>query len=429
MDISKYIYDYLVENNTSVVVPDLGCFSIVNKPSEIHDGIVSPPVKTVEFDSENTADDHVLTQYVAKKEMITIEQAADEMQKFYKKHFMVELTIHKKVVFEKFGTFSLEGSGFSQIVFTPVADFFKDNYGLGNVHIPVIDPDHKSVFENAGFTTKNKPESEPKSETDDALFDTNNNNRFRENTDRRRKYEPEQQVSVAPKPQKTVPPSQKKKMQNQKQKQKKQKSGGSSLWVLWVLLIAAALGIGGYFAYPIVYPMVHPIIAKFFSGRTTTDTVANVQPESETGNIDETDQNAPHSDVGESLDNATEKKNALTPANTQQTSSTSSSVPTTAPSTPETKPKPEPVVQTQESTGSGKYVLIVGSFGTRSSAEILGRKLKANGISYEIIGATVEGNQKFRVSVASFDSLTEAQSQASQMKSKPNCENVWVAKR
>ena len=109
MEISKYIYDYLVEYNTSVVVPDLGCFSIIHKPSEINAGIVMPPSKTVAFDSENTEDDNIFTYYIAKKESITPEQAAEEVRKFYNKFFIQKLTIRRQPVsFPKFGTFSLK---------------------------------------------------------------------------------------------------------------------------------------------------------------------------------------------------------------------------------------------------------------------------------------------------------------------------------
>ena len=421
MDISKYIYDYLMENNTSVIVPDLGCFTIINKPSEIHDGTVSPPVKTVVFDSENSTDDLLLTQYIAMKEMITVEQAAEKVRNFYSYYFLTKLIHDKEVAFEKFGIFSLDKLG--NIVFAPNADFFKDNYGLGYVHISEktpsqsVEPDHKNIFNNTGFITEEK--TEPKPETNDALFDTTDNTRFRENTERRRKYESEQPPSVTPKSQKTVPPSKKKqKTVTQENKQKQQKSGDSSLWVLWVLLIAIALGVGVYF----VYPIVSPIVSDFFFKHTATSAV-NVEPETEPANIGETDRDTLNLDVAEALDNTTEKKNALDPAIRQQTTSTPAQEPEIVPSTPVL------AVQTQENAGNGKYVLIVGSFTKHSAAETLGRKLQAEGFTYEIIDAVVKGDRWFRVSIAGFDDKAEAFRQASQMKSRPYCENIWVAKR
>jgi cell division septation protein DedD len=404
-----------MENNTSVIVPDLGCFTIISKPSEIHDGIVSPPVKTVVFDSENSADDRLLTQYIAIKEMITVEQATEKVRNFYSYYFLNKLIHEKEVVFEKFGVFSLDKLG--NIVFAPDTDFFKDNYGLGYVHIPgeatsqLVEPDHKNIFNSAGFATEDKPE--PKPETNDVLFDTSDNTRFRENNERRRKYEPEQQPPVTPKSKTTVPPSKKKqKPVVRENKQKRQQSGGSSLWVLWVLLIAAALGVGGFFAYPIV--------SKHFSNNTKTNATAIVEPETKSANTGDTEQDTPNPDVAEALDHTIEKKNALDPAIRQQTTSTPTREQTTAPSTS------VPAVQTQE---GGKYVLIVGSFSKRSAAEALGRKLQAEGFTYEIIDAVAKGDRWFRVSVAGFDDKAEAFRQANQMKPRPYCENIWVAKR
>jgi len=126
VDISKYIYDYLVEYNTSVVVPELGCFSIMHKPSEIKDGVVIPPLKTVKFDSDKTEDDNVFTLYIAKKEDITHDQAIKEVKNFYNYFFLHKLALDgKPVALEKFGTFSIDNGN---ICFEPIPNFFKDNF-------------------------------------------------------------------------------------------------------------------------------------------------------------------------------------------------------------------------------------------------------------------------------------------------------------
>ena len=133
MEISKYIYEYLAEYNISLVVPDLGCFEIVQKPSEIKNGVVGSPVRTVVFDSENSEDDNIFTYYIAKKEGITHVQAAEEVKRFYNKFFIQKLTLQQQpITFPNFGTFSLKAG---DILFEPVADFFKDNFGLGAAHI------------------------------------------------------------------------------------------------------------------------------------------------------------------------------------------------------------------------------------------------------------------------------------------------------
>ena len=99
--------------------------------------------------------------------------------------------------------------------------------------------------------------------------------------------------------------------------------------------------------------------------------------------------------------------------------------PESKPDVVQQQPETKPVTQ-QQSVPQGKYVLIIESLSTQAAAEKFGRKLQAEGISYEIIDA---GNQRFRISVASFDNLEEAKQQANLMKSRPYCEGVWVTKR
>ena len=439
MDITKYIYDFLMEHNTFVVVPELGCFSIVNKPSEIRDGTILPPVKTVEFDSENTANDNVLTRFIAEKENTTMEQVTDEICRFYNYFFRSKLTKEKEVVFEKFGTFLLDEMG--NMIFTPDTDFFTDNYGLDHAHIP-------------GATTSQPQNDQPESDVaENSLFDTSDRKRFRENKERRRPAtEKQERPSVKPKkPVKTTP--------YPKKRQEQMRSDGTSLWLLWVLLGAVGLAAAGYYFYPVIYQ-------SFFSNNTTISTIVDADNEAKPLYSIETEEETPNSDVAQTLDDATEKKNALNPDQQQQTASVSSSdqdnsttssseqtqeavsstpiaepkketVPSapiaepkkeTVPSTPKTEPKKETVTQQQPqgSVGQGKYVLIIASLTTHADAEKFGKKLTAKGINYEIIDA---GNQRFRISVAGFDDKAEAVRQANQMKSKPYCENVWVAKR
>ena len=79
----------------------------------------------------------------------------------------------------------------------------------------------------------------------------------------------------------------------------------------------------------------------------------------------------------------------------------------------------EPVIR-------GNFVLVVSSLPTRAHAESFGLNLQANGIDYEIIEIDY---QRYWVSVGCFDTLDEAARHTSQMKSKPYCEDVWVARR
>jgi cell division septation protein DedD len=447
VDITKYIYDYLMEYNTPVIVPELGCFTIVNKPSEIKDGIVIPPVKTVELDSENTRDDNVLTLYIAKKENISVEQVAKEIRDFYQHFFIRKLLLERKISFDGFGVFLLNEYG---IVFLPDANFFKDNYGLGDAYIsgdtvqqpnfaatapepaPYIPPVDPFVTPEPPLKpTQAIPEPGVKSEPGGSLFDTNDRTRFRENTERRRPATDKPEKPVQPvRSAKTPPPPPKK-------RQKQLKTGGSSnLWVLWFILAAGALGVGGYFAYPIVYPIVYPKFAAMFASNDTVLHAIVVPPNNEAKPLyaGETEADTLNSEVALTLDDATDKKNALNPTGTAPPStSPPQSKPATEPSTPKTTEpvtqktaEPVTVAQSQGNAGSGAYVLIIGSFTTYSAAEVYRKELQAAGINSEIVDA---GSQRYRISVASFDNKAEAVRQANQMKSKPHCEKIWVARR
>ncbi|MDR1154337.1 MAG: SPOR domain-containing protein [Bacteroidales bacterium] len=424
MDITKYIYDYLMEYNTSVIVPDLGCFTIVNKPSEIKDGIVIPPVKTVELDSENTRDDNVLTLYIAKKKNISVEQAAKEVRDFYQRFFIHKLLLERKITFDEFGIFLLNEYG---IVFIPDANFFKDNYGLGDAYIPGDaaqrpQPDLTAAAPYTPVTprpTVSEPVQEPdaKFESEGSLFDAVDRTRLRENTERRRPAA-EKPVQTA-RPARTTPPP--------KKRQEQIKTGHPNLKVLWIMLAAVALGVAGYFAYPIVYPKVTSLFdSNMFASNDTAFNTTTPDNEEKPLYADETEADTLNSEVALTLDDATDKKNALNPAGTAAPStSPSQSKPATEPSAPKAA---ESVTfsQSQSSVGSGAYVLIIGSFATYSAAEAYGKELQAAGIDSEIVDA---GNQRYRISVASFDNKAEAIRQANQMKSKPYYEKVWVARR
>ena len=403
MDISKYIYDYLMEYNTPIIVPDVGCFTIVNKPSENRDGIIIPPVKTVELDIYNKTDDNVLTLYISQKADLSVEEAGEAVRKFYSQYFMYQLMVEKYVAFENFGSFSMNEIG--NITFEPDANFFKDNYGLGNAFVQDNVPPQPVEAEFTIPPPPPPPPFEPKNEQpepEESLFDTNNNSRFRENTERRRPAAETHAPPVRPnRPAKMPPPK--------KQKQPKQvKTSSSNLWILWLLLIAAGLGVGGYFLYPMV-------AKKFFSPVTANSTIVE---EEFFINDDETEADTPNTEIAQTLDEATDKKTALNPEENQQ-KTTSSSQQQAVSSTHRTE-------LSQSSVSGGKYVLIIGSFTTYTRAERFGSTLQKNGIDYEIIDA---GNQRFRVSVASYDTLAEATRQANLIKSKPYCENVWVIRR
>jgi cell division protein FtsN len=210
------------------------------------------------------------------------------------------------------------------------------------------------------------------------------------------------------------------------QKKKTNTGNGFPAWVILVLVLAAALGVGFYFLYPKVSPYVDSAIASIKGEKKPTEK----QPDRD---LPTTETEVPDAEVAQTLDSSTDKKTALNPAgesSSQQAKPAQTSTPSQAKPTTTTQPvKTQPATSgySQGGVGSGKYLLIAGSFTTRSRAEAFGQQsLQPAGINYEIIDF---GNERVRVAVASFDSQTKAYNQANIFKSKPHCKNVWVLRR
>ena len=423
----------MIEYNTSVVVPDLGCFSIIHMPSRIQDGIVIPPVKTVKFDSEKTEDDNVFTLYMAKKEDITLEQAVKEVKNFYNYFFINRLVKERRpITFEKFGTFSIDEAG--NICFEPITDFFKDNFGLGSAQIsqppptpakPVVpipappkqiikepelvkpivpEPKTEPVMPKPAVPELPQPEP-PKPEPTPTVSqptpaDANENRRFRENTERRRP------AVEKPEPQKQSPPP-------TKTTSKKPKKAGkrSSRWILLGLLVAV-LVVGGYFAYPIILPHIQSIIDR---GDREQATIPMFTEDTDVAVADTLYSEFPP------LDDETDRRNLLNPDVNQPATPPTTPAPSQAAPAPQTQAQP-----ISSSVVSGNFLIIVGSLPTRAEAE---RQLnmmqrRAAGHSFEIIDA---GNNRFRISAGSFNDLAEAQRQMEQIRTQPWCpRDIWI---
>ena len=433
MDISKHIRNYLSENS-SVVVPGLGRFTAADKPSEILGDVVVPPRRTIEYDSSFDEDDGILTAYIAQKESITPEQAKEETAKYYDQ-LKTKLAARKNIMLGKLGTLSINATG--DIVFEPDADLFierTDSFGLKTANLaenPAPEPD-KQVTELVADTAQvsdpvppvtvvppaaegSEPKETPSVEdtkpadakpaSDDAGLFASNNMRVRENTERRRPPIPDPQpvkprpgTASAPKP-KPVP---------------KSSGSGFPMWLLIVLLGAAGLAAGAYF----LYPKFSSQIAAFsiFSPKDTTQPVVESEPEPEPQDT------VVNTEVAQTLDEATDKKNALKPE-----PETPKVTATAQPATQQaSRPAASVSQQTTTGVGQGRYLLIVGSFTTRARAERFGKSLQNEGISYEIIDF---GNERIRIAVAAYDNKTEAFNELSRFKSKPLCEGVWVVRR
>ncbi|MDR2037178.1 MAG: SPOR domain-containing protein [Bacteroidales bacterium] len=425
MDISKHIRGYLMEH-PSVVVPELGRFTAVDKPSVIAGDVVLPPVRTLEFDNSDSDDDGKLATYIAGLEKITPDQARDAIKEFYA-DITKQLIFSKTISVDNFGILSLDAKG--DIIFIPDSRLNIGNvntYGLEQVNIqgetpkteaPPSPTKEKEIPPVAEVPKTKEPEVPKTPDADvkkeeptasaasgESIFATGNM-RTRENTERRRPAIERQEPPAKPVQQKTVPPKTKPPVT---QKKTTASSGNSfPVWIIFVLLAAAGLGVGFYYLYP-----------KFTLDKTAKTAQlppAIESPETTSGN----------SEIEQGMDDATDKKNALNP---------DPSTPSTAPSTPAAQPekvsstpsKSHAGTSIQGNVGQGKYLLIVGSFSTQVRAERYGKMLQDAGINFEIIDF---GNQRVRVAVASYENITEAYNQLNYFRQQPHCKDVWVLRR
>ena len=459
MDISKHICGFLSEN-PSVVVPGLGRFIAVDKPSVITGDTILPPVRTVEFNSSDDEDDGVFVAYIAEQECVDIEQTKAQTSEFYN-NLKEKLSLKKTIMLSQLGTLSVNDLG--DIIFTPDTELNivrKDTYGLASVNLQGKETENSSSeasvkqdAETEAFVLKDTDlVLEPAiniSEPADTVQDTtqepvvpeeslfaSQNVRVRENTSSRPSME-RREPPVTP-PHSGTNSSQQTKKKNQPDKKKKTStaSNGFPMWIVLVLVIAVGLSVGFYFAYPKISPYIDSAISSITGAKKKdkTEQIAQktTQPE----------ENAPDSEVAQGLDEITDKKNALNPSGDQPTQTTEQPVvrteqpatspqaTTQTPSQPKTS-QPATSVSSQNSAtprtiGQGKYLLIAGSYSTQAHAEKFGNLLQKAGINYEIIDY---GGGRVRVAVGSYNDKTEAFNQISSFKSKPHCENVWVLRR
>jgi cell division septation protein DedD/nucleoid DNA-binding protein len=127
------------------------------------------------------------------------------------------------------------------------------------------------------------------------------------------------------------------------------------------------------------------------------------------------------------------KKTVPPPATTQpdpQQSSASGDPATEEPSefeslTPESleNEPAEQITQPEQDAVNDKYFLIAGSFSHLRNASDLQDRLKTSGISAEVM---ITENRMYRVSVGSFPTIAEAESELARIKSLPGLESCWI---
>mgnify|MGYP001235107179 CR=1 FL=1 len=140
--ISALLYDY-----SSVVVPGFGAFMTHYVPAKVNTetGVVSPPIKTVQFNEKLNLNDGLLLSHIARHERIS-----DSETEAYLSHFvnniLEQLDNGQTVMLEGIGTIA-KASGNAQLTFTPASEvnFSTDTFGLASVELPHVEIEEGTV--------------------------------------------------------------------------------------------------------------------------------------------------------------------------------------------------------------------------------------------------------------------------------------------
>ncbi len=154
MKIGKYISELLFENDF-VILPQLGEFSTKYIPAKFIPELkkVESPSKVITFNENNKSGGGLLTEYIAKKEGMTSQQAKEFVNKFVSE-MTQSLRSGKKVELESIGVFSMDQSGRIEFDADKSVNYLNDSMGMTSVNEP-----------------SKKSEAEAKSDLDKVLED------------------------------------------------------------------------------------------------------------------------------------------------------------------------------------------------------------------------------------------------------------------
>ncbi len=130
LELSDLLRQLIMEHD-SVSLPGMGCFTVVETPSELlNEGrMITPPLKKIVFDSSDSIQDNLLVQQYARLKNIPEKEASAEVADLLRQ-MKKELVDNAKVVIPDFGTLCFGASG--SFVFEAAAefDFESDSYCL-----------------------------------------------------------------------------------------------------------------------------------------------------------------------------------------------------------------------------------------------------------------------------------------------------------
>lgn len=146
--IHKYIYEWLLDHE-SIIVPDLGQFVAEFKGASIHPSIhsVSPPNKTIAFNSEPKHDDGALAGFISQKESLSEKEASDYIKQFVTE-LKVALASDRKYELPAFGVFVKKPEGEIEFTADEAINFEGDSFGLPKLfYKPVEKKEDTSFFD------------------------------------------------------------------------------------------------------------------------------------------------------------------------------------------------------------------------------------------------------------------------------------------
>ena len=142
--ITKHITDLLFLHDF-VIVPDFGAFVTNYKVAEItENGYITPPSKSISFNSNLKSSDGLLISYLSEKENIDYSNAKQLISDFVRDIF-IDLDNKKQVEFENIGNFKFDKE--LNINFEPELklNLRAESYGLSAIHYPELEKSTKKL--------------------------------------------------------------------------------------------------------------------------------------------------------------------------------------------------------------------------------------------------------------------------------------------
>ena len=160
--IEKYISD-LLYNNDCIIIMNFGGFVCNHISAQLNEetGILSPPNKTILFNSQLKENDGLLINHISIHEKISLENAKNELLKFVDQ-CKSNLKKFRSLRFEKIGLFTLSDEG--NILFTQDSNvnYNINSYGFQDLINNKITRDHSKVIEESLKIIKTKNRLTPK---------------------------------------------------------------------------------------------------------------------------------------------------------------------------------------------------------------------------------------------------------------------------